>query len=87
MTVKEQNLGIPVYCTLEFQSPLLHSLHHRVQEQGYCKVWSWFGFLRHIQPNTQTSPQSHSNLHQLKIILFHVSKGLLGCYEFLIIAF
>ena len=78
MSVKEKNLGIPVYCTLEFQSPLLHSLHHRVQEQGYCKVWSWFGFLHHIQPNTQTSLRNHSTLHQLEGIIFYLTEKTKG---------
>ena len=53
---------------LEFQSPLLHSLHHRVLERGCYILWSWFVHLHHNQQSTLTNFRIRSSLHQLKIL-------------------
>ena len=53
---------------LEFQSSLLHSLHHRVLERGCCILWSCFVHLHHIQQSTQTNFRIRSSLHRLKFL-------------------
>ena len=66
-TVLLGNLDMGQCYRLEFQSPLLHSLHHRVLEQGCCILWSCFVHLHHIQQSSLTNFRIRSSLHQLKI--------------------